>query len=72
MILNEANIQQIIADRGIDWIIDNTQKIIKRYSKQPYAYWFVVKRYSKLLKKLMDIKDDKKSSGTKQNYDYNK
>lgn len=69
MILSDANIQQIIADRGIDWLIDNTQKIIKRYSKQPYAYWFVVKRYSKLLKKLMDIKDKEKSSGTiKDNY----
>lgn len=71
MILSDANIQQIIADRGLDWLIDNTQKIIKRYSKQPYAYWFVVKRYSKLLKKLMYIKDQEKSSGTNQNNDYN-
>ncbi len=65
MILTDINIHQIIADRGLDWLIDNTKGIIKRYSKQPHAYGVVVKRYSKLLKKLYKIKAEQKNIGTK-------
>jgi len=34
LIFNISNIELIIEEKGIDWLIDNTCKIIKRYSKR--------------------------------------
>jgi len=69
MILTEINIHQIIADRGIDWLIDNTQKIIKRYSKQKVRYDDVVKRYSKLLTRIYCIKEQMDKDGVNYYWD---
>jgi len=71
MILSDNNIRDIIDDRWLDRLIENTKSIIRRYSKQPYAYWFVVKRYSKLLSKLTKIKEEQEIVGTNRDNDYN-
>jgi len=69
MILTEINIHQIIADRGIDWLIDNTKKIIIRYSKQKKDYKYVVKRYSKLLTRIYAIKEQMDKDGVNYYWD---
>lgn len=59
MLIKAIVIEQMVADRGIDWLIDNTQKIIIRYSKYQWdkKNEIIVARYSELLNYLYSKKN---------------
>lgn len=60
MLMNDPTLWAIIHERGIDWFISNTKWIIKRYSKYKWVKHNerIVKRYSKLLYRLYEIKKE--------------
>ena len=51
MIISKQNIDQMIAERGIDWLIDNTCKIIIQYSnyKKTKLNKTIVDKYTEVL-----------------------
>ena len=58
MLMSDPNMWAIVHDRWIDWFINNTKWIIKRYSKYKWHKQNerIIKKYSLLLKRLNEIK----------------